>query len=53
MSRPRTGSAVTAERIIPALAPDVMILDVRLPDGSGIEVCRRIPRETPRSRPSF
>jgi len=42
-----TGSAVTAERIIPALAPDVMILDVRLPDGSGIEVCRRIRSRNP------
>ena len=42
-----TGSAVAAERIIPALAPDVMILDVRLPDGSGIEVCRRIRSKNP------
>ena len=42
-----TGSAATAERIIPALAPDVMILDVRLPDGSGIEVCRRIRSRNP------
>jgi DNA-binding NarL/FixJ family response regulator len=27
---------------IPALRPDVSVLDVRLPDGSGIEVCRAI-----------
>jgi two-component system, NarL family, response regulator DevR len=39
------GQAATAqqglEQII-ALQPDVAILDVRLPDGSGIEVCREI-----------
>ena len=27
---------------IPAAAPDVALLDARLPDGSGIEVCREI-----------
>ncbi|MCW2770114.1 MAG: DNA-binding response regulator [Aeromicrobium sp.] len=27
---------------IPALRPDVAVLDARLPDGSGIEVCRAI-----------
>lgn len=27
---------------IPAAAPDVVVLDVRLPDGSGIEVCRQL-----------
>jgi two-component system response regulator DevR len=35
-------SAVEATRRIPALRPDVAILDGRLPDGSGIEVCRDI-----------
>lgn len=35
-----TASAASAE--IPALKPDVLVLDGRLPDGSGIEVCRDI-----------
>jgi two-component system response regulator DevR len=37
-----SGSAVEATRRIPALKPDVAILDGRLPDGSGIDVCRDI-----------
>ncbi|MBW3086418.1 DNA-binding transcriptional activator DevR/DosR [Austwickia sp. TVS 96-490-7B] len=37
-----SGSAEEAERRIPALRPDVAILDARLPDGSGIEVCRQV-----------
>lgn len=37
-----SGSAVDAANRIPALRPDVAILDARLPDGSGIEVCRTI-----------
>jgi len=37
-----SGSAVEAARRIPALRPDVAILDGRLPDGSGIDVCREI-----------
>lgn len=37
-----SGSAVDAAHRIPALRPDVAILDGRLPDGSGIEVCREI-----------
>ena len=39
------GEADTAERAlarIPAIRPDVAILDVRLPDGDGIAVCREI-----------
>jgi two-component system response regulator DevR len=37
-----SGSAVDATNRIPALRPDVAVLDARLPDGSGIEVCRTI-----------
>ncbi len=37
-----SGSAREAARRIPALRPDVMLLDVQLPDGSGIEVCRQV-----------
>jgi two-component system response regulator DevR len=37
-----SGSAQEATRRIPALRPDVAILDARLPDGSGIDVCRDI-----------
>jgi two-component system, NarL family, response regulator DevR len=37
-----SGSAQEAARRIPALRPDVMVLDGRLPDGSGVEVCRQV-----------
>jgi two-component system response regulator DevR len=37
-----SGLAQEAARRIPALRPDVAILDGRLPDGSGIDVCRRV-----------
>ena len=37
-----SGSAVEATNRAPALRPDVAILDARLPDGSGIDVCRDI-----------
>ncbi len=39
------GEAGTAEEAvgrIPATSPDVAILDLRLPDGDGIEVCREV-----------
>jgi two-component system, NarL family, response regulator DevR len=35
-------TAADALRRIPAAAPDVALLDARLPDGSGIDVCREI-----------
>ena len=37
-----TGSAVDAVHRIPALRPNVAILDARLPDGNGIDVCRDV-----------
>lgn len=37
-----SASAAEAARRIPALRPDVAILDARLPDGNGIDVCREI-----------
>ena len=37
-----SGLAAEAISRIPALRPDVAILDARLPDGSGIDVCREI-----------
>ena len=44
------GEASTAEEAIariPAVRPDVAVLDVRLPDGNGVEVCRDIRSEHP------
>jgi DNA-binding NarL/FixJ family response regulator len=44
------GEASTAAQAlarIPALRPDVAILDVRLPDGDGVSVCREIRSQLP------
>jgi two-component system, NarL family, response regulator DevR len=44
------GNAADAIRRIPAVRPDVAILDARLPDGSGIDVCREIRSKSPDTR---
>jgi len=47
------GEAATAGealRRIPATKPDVAVLDARLPDGSGIDVCRDIRSSSPEVR---
>src|SRR6476659_5724165 len=42
-----SGSAVEAQSRIPALRPHVAVLDARLPDGSGIDVCREVRSQDP------
>nr|CRL71046.1 LuxR family transcriptional regulator [Mycolicibacter nonchromogenicus] len=44
------GSVAEALARIPALAPDVAVLDVRLPDGNGIELCRDLLSRMPELR---
>jgi DNA-binding NarL/FixJ family response regulator len=41
------GTAASALARIPALKPDVAILDIRLPDGDGVSVCREIRSKMP------
>jgi DNA-binding NarL/FixJ family response regulator len=44
------GTADEAIRRIPAVHPDVALLDVRLPDGNGVEVCRDVRSRHPEVR---
>jgi two-component system, NarL family, response regulator DevR len=41
------GTALAALARIPALHPDVAVLDVRLPDGNGVSVCREVRSQMP------
>lgn len=45
-----TDSAAGALREVQALRPDLVLLDLRLPDGDGCDVCRRILRDRPECR---
>lgn len=41
------GSLADARRLLTLLTPDVVILDVRLPDGNGLEACRKVRADFP------
>ncbi|NAS25980.1 response regulator [Herbidospora sp. NEAU-GS84] len=41
------GTAESAIARIPALRPDVAVLDMRLPDGNGVEICREVRNRVP------
>jgi two-component system response regulator DevR len=44
------GSASDSVTLTGQTRPDVVLMDVRLPDGSGVEACRRIKQEHPETR---
>ena len=47
------GSKAAAVRAVKRLQPDIVLMDVRLPDGSGIDVCRTILARHPTTRIIF
>ncbi len=48
--RGEAASVEEAERVILAVDPDVVLLDVHMPDGGGVEVIRRVARHRPAQR---
>ena len=44
------GTVADAITQVRKFEPDIVVMDVRLPDGSGIEACREIRAELPRTR---
>ena len=44
------GNVATGVETCARLRPDVVLLDLRLPDGTGVEACRQIVKRTPDSR---
>jgi two-component system, NarL family, response regulator DevR len=47
------GTKAAAIRAVTRLRPDIVLMDVRLPDGSGIEACRAILADHPTTRIIF
>src|SRR3970282_534497 len=44
------GTASDAVRVARQAQPDVVIMDIRLPDGNGVEACREIREERPETK---
>jgi len=47
------GKVAEAVAMAAAVRPDIVLLDIRLPDGSGFDACRRILQENPQTRILF
>lgn len=45
-----SGSGRTALQLCRSLRPDLVLLDIRLPDENGVEVCRQITEQAPRTK---